>query len=164
MNKFKLLPTYKEKYTKYNTFIEGNIQKLNSSELKEMKILETLVNLGLDIKHPGTHSIKELSISALQDLSNKEDISQELQKLIKEFQNPRSKYYVEHAKFDLEIGLNTYNEMLKECVENSRKTVLNKVENVIDEESPYLNQVSSIISFVINENIKQAQKIKKIQQ
>lgn len=113
----------------YNEYKNGKLENISTEKEIEMKIFDTLIELGFSIENIGTFFYKELIMEISRTLNCKNVYGIEFcnEETIKEMLNNRySSIYIEIAKFYLEISCDTFHNRIKDAVKEVDISKTNK--------------------------------------
>lgn len=132
-DEFKENKVSKREYTRnineYNDYLNGKLQKATYEKQVEMKIFDTLIELGFSLDHIGTFFYKELILEIAKSLNKENTYGQEIcdeQTLREMLMNRYSAIYIEKAKYSLNISSDAYHKQIKDAIKNIDTTKVNK--------------------------------------
>lgn len=120
---------YQNNIREYNEYKNGKLENISIEQELEMKIFDTLLELGFSIENVGTFFYKELIVEIAKTLNSKNAYGYENcdEEALKTLLNSRySSIYIEIAKFYLEISCDTFHNRIKDAVKEVDITKANR--------------------------------------
>ena len=103
----------------YAVYEAGSTEKFSEEKLQEMQVLEKLYNLGFPRDHSGTYLYKAMIMKALHHLNGFDDIGLPIseEQLLEQMESPFSQFYLETARYDLDIGIKTFHSCIQDALD-----------------------------------------------
>lgn len=128
----------------YELFKLGSTEGFTKKKLQKMQVLDSLYRLGFPVNDGGTYLYQAMIVKALHLLDGTDSINVEITEdsLEKLMQAPYSQFYLDTAKYDLDIGIKTFHAYIKQAlkgVDYARvdPNVLSEIYGNFDEEADY---------------------------
>ena len=105
----------REQYKQYLNYKENKLNDISEDKKKEMETLNLLEELGYSIEKVGTYFYKDMILKIVEYLENLEEVNgfKKYNKLLEELANHYSNFYFDLARNDLDVGIKTFHEILK---------------------------------------------------
>lgn len=95
---------------KYRNSLENNLNEL------DIEVLTYLENMGCSTDVRGTYYFKDMIISIIEKLLRFSSLSgEEIQELMIELNNPYSQFYLDLARNKHDLGINTFNQYIRQA-------------------------------------------------
>lgn len=135
---------------------QGILKDVSLERIQEMKILVLLEKLGYSLNEIGTYLYKHMILKIVKYL-NKDITSQnitEYKKLLLDLKDCYSNFYLETARFDLDMGIKTFHQNVIEAIskidyDKIDLEVYNKIFGNIDSELDYGEQAFILGSYIV---------------
>lgn len=151
----------KEDIEDLKKYKQNNLENISIERIQEMKILALLEKLGYPMNEVGTYLYKHMIIKIVKYLDKgitKED-KNGYKELIIELKNCYSNFYLELARFELDMGIKTFHQYIIETISKIDYSkidldIYNKVFGNINREVDYGEQ-AFILGSYITKNLEQ---------
>lgn len=98
-----------------NIYQNGGTSVFSSDRLKEMQILDVLSNLKFPMDEDGTYLYKCMIVKAMKYLDGLDSFGNYISEedLLAQMQNKYSQFYLETARYDLDLGIKTFHRIVE---------------------------------------------------
>lgn len=141
---FGLAEIKNEDIMSYADYKSGSADTLSKERLQEMQVLDSLYKLGFPANEEGTYLYKYMIMKALHHLDGFDDIGLPIseENLLAQMQEPFSQFYLETARYDLDIGIKTFHAYIRQALSNVNyarvdSRVLSEIYGGFSEEADY---------------------------
>lgn len=97
---------------KYRNSIENNLNEL------DIEVLTYLENMGYSMDIRGTLYFKDMIVSIIENILSFSSLyGKEMKELLENIRNPYSQFYLDLARNKNDLGINTFNQFIRQAIE-----------------------------------------------
>ena len=97
---------------KYRNSIENNLNEL------DIEVLTYLENMGYSMDIRGTIYFKDMIVSIIENILSFSSLyGKEMKELLENIRNPYSQFYLDLARNKNDLGINTFNQFIRQAIE-----------------------------------------------
>lgn len=97
---------------KYRNSLENNLNEL------DIEVLTYLENMGYSMDIKGTIYFKDMIVSIIENILSFSSLyGKEMKELLENIRNPYSQFYLDLARNKNDLGINTFNQFIRQAIE-----------------------------------------------